>query len=1731
MSFQTDLFATPANSTEPTSFISSAPANLETRNFHLTATRDLAKKWTDRAADNIAAIRLSNKIKEEKRSATTAEKLKLIKFIGFGATALATTLFSPSPTNLSSTWASLSKELTDTVSAENLDQLAKATQYAHYTPEDIARMMWEAAALMGFTSGTIVEPGCGNGLIIATAPRHIEKSSKFIGFEQDPTSATICQQLHPLAVINVGDYCRDDTPTKCDLVISNPPYSSLSISNRTKLGRLGLSLHEFFVLKSTNGLRAGGIAVFLISRYTMDKTDNKFRKILSETMDLVGAIRLPNGCMREAGTEVVADILIMRKRDAAEKPYTTAWLDTDILFPADSTHEDIDINRWFLENPNCVLGDHAIITSQYGPTYGCKPKHSHSLALPLLTRIQIATQSYLSEKPYKPSTTTIQRPASVITAATSRTAAIPRQRNMTHSGPIYLHQLPDEPQFRHLRNHNYVIYRGMLMQVEGQVLVPVEPRSRTNTTGIASTSEKYIRLLIPIRDAVRSLLANQKQDKTWAKDEDRLNAAYDRFVAVTGHPINHSITYERTDPETGTLTEYVRQPAIYSMRQDPDCWLLASIENYDANNNTATKGQIFTKRILKPSEAPTITNAIDALPITLRDKGYVDLAYLCKISRTKQADAIALLGDRIYQNPTDMTWETADNYLSGSVRVKLKDAITAAKTNPRFQVNVAALEKVQPRTLIPSEISANLGSPWLPTNVIETFVSEVLTAKTRIFHETKLGTWDILQGNFESIPACRTTWGTHRMHAGQILHHALNSKAPVIKDTIYDGTKNIEVLNETETEAAQHKLEDLQLAFKDWLWRDPTRAEEMVLIYNDLYNNLVPRAFDGSHLTLDDANLTIKFYDTQKRGIWRIITSGTTYIAQWMGSGKTTILIAAIMEQLRLGLVKKPMLICPSHVLNQFSSEFMKTYPLARILVANEDDMSKKNRHKFMSRAALESWDCIIVSESAQRFLGVPKEFEISMHREMIEQYIGALEHEGCEGISRKKLERAKESILMRIENLESVKDDLVTIAEMGIDQILVDEAHAFRKLSFATNRKNVKGIDPEGSQLSWGLYVKSRFTEQLNPGRGLILSSGTPITNTLAELYTVQRYMDPAALEERGVHNFDAWASTFGDMKAELEIQPDGRYKRVERFCKFVNLPELTAMFRKFADIVLEDELKHHVKLPELFTGARQIIACAPTEAFKEGQLLLADRIAAIEARKGHRPKPGEDIILSVLNDGRLLSVDPRTLNPTIPNDDETKLNYLIRNAFDIYTKNINNVYLDPATNEPMPLTGAAQMIFSDIAIHPSERRGNFSAYEWIRDELIRMGVPPSKIAFVHDYKTAAAKRRLFNAVNTGSVLFLLGSSARMGTGANAQVRLLALHHLDIPYLVAHVSQRECRIVRQGNQNAMVQIFAYVTTGSIDATMWQMLKRKAQFIQSVMRGDPRIREMDEDDDQIANFAYARAMASGDERLHRKAGLEEDIGRLERLHHAHQNNQFHIHRQISTLKHHQNEYEKEIAGIHTDLSLRIDTSGTNFAMTIGKETYTTRTEAQNGLMKSLRTTALQGTVGTWKLAEIGGFTINATGYWENPMFQKTRSPGRNSSYRIDTHIQRSACEHEIPLGDDFEAKGIGKITKIENILKSFEDELSMKERLLRRTISDLAGYEQTAGQPFEFLDELKALIFENAQLEQELTATTENKNKPTEPSGDDETADDTVAEIRTDTKTLQPTEAVVKFAA
>jgi len=1627
-------------------------------NFYLDGDRGLAASWKDRARINVAAILSANEIEKQERSATRDEQAKLIRFTGFGASQLANGMFRrPGKVDFRDGWDDLGGSLEASVSEAEYASLARCTQYAHFTPEPIVRAIWSGLQWLGWRGGRVLEPGIGTGLFPALMPESFRDKSFVTGIELDPVTARIVRLLQPKARIINADFARTDLSAIYDLTIGNPPFSDRTVRSDRVYRSLGLRLHDYFIARSIDLLKPGALAAFVASTGTMDKADRSAREHIAKSADLIAAIRLPEGSFRaDAGTDVVVDILFFRRRKIADLEGDLSWLDLEEVRPATGDEGAIRVNRWFTAHPEYVLGDHALSSGPFGETYTCLPRAGEDLEVALTAAINRLPENIYDGEPTPIDIDLEQELGEIVDLRPTDTKV--------REGSFFVDSR-----------------RGLLQMIDRSPKAVMVRKGRTGE-GLSEKQLRIVKKLIPIREAVREVLKAQEQDRPWRDAQVRLRIAWSSFVRDFG-PINHtSVTLSEDEGRggDGEVREIHRQPNLHPFRDDPDCWLVASIEDYDLETDTAKPGPIFSERVIAPPAPPFISSAADALAVVLNERGRVDVEHIAELLHMGTEEVIDELGDAVFRDPADGSWQTSDAYLSGPVRTKLAEAEAAAALDPVYDRNLRALQSVQPADLRPSDITARLGTPWIPASDVVVFVKEMMGAEIKIHHMPELGSWTVQARQLSYSAAGTSEWGTSRRDAGELLADALNSRVPQIFDVFKDAGGERRVLNVVDTEAARDKLQKIRQEFQNWVWTDPDRTDRLARVYNDRFNNIAPRKFDGAHLNLPGATGAISLYGHQKRGIWRIISSGSTYLAHAVGAGKTMTFTAAIMEQRRLGLIAKAMLVVPGHCLAQVAREFLALYPNARILVADETNFSKDKRARFLSRAATATWDAIIITHSAFKFIAVPSAFEQQMIQDELQLYEDLLTKVDSEDqVSRKRLERLKEGLKERLESLATRKDDLLTISEIGVDQIVVDEAQEFRKLGFATNMSTLKGIDPNGSQRAWDLFVKSRFLETKNPGRALVLASGTPITNTLGEMFSIQRLLGRAALAERGLHEFDAWASCFGDTTTELEIQPSGKYKPVSRFASFVNVPELIAMFRAFADVVMPEDLREYVRVPDISTGRRQILTAKPTQAFKSYQKILEGRIKAIEMREGPA-QSGDDILLSVITDGRHAAIDLRLVDPDSDNEPGNKLNLLVENAFRVWQETGERTYVRPE-GKPFDLPGAAQMIFSDLGTINVEKTRGFSAYRWIRNELVRLGVPASEIAFMQDFKKSEAKQRLFGDVRAGRVRFLIGSSETMGTGVNAQLRLKALHHLDVPWLPSQIEQREGRIIRQGNQHDVVDIFAYATEGSLDASMWQNNERKARFIAAALSGDTSIRRLEDLGEGAANqFAMAKAIASGDERLMQKAGLEAEIARLERLRAAHEDDQYAVRRQIRDAERDIEISVRRIGEIGQDIERLVPTAGDAFAMTVLGKVHHERKEAGRALMKEILTLVQLQQEGETYLASIGGFDLVHAG----------ERFGKDDGYHYATMLQRTGADYEIDL--TVTVTPLGAVSRLEHALDGFEDERERSRQRLEEARRRLASYRSRLGGSFAFADELAEKRRQLRDVDAALAAEVEN---------------------------------------
>lgn len=1605
--------------------------------------------WAKKAAQNVEAVELLKKLQAEKRQATREEQQVLAKFVGWGSSEIANALFGKKldaakqamreyddaaaamarlgqdylqgaersgygrsrryaddgfyaavgvlraadklsgyqfpdritraeldaarPDAGTRRYVELRDRLKAAMTPEEWTEAARSTQYAHYTSKAVVSSMWKAVERMGFAGGTVLEPGAGIGVFPGLMPQGMAASSLYTGIEFDSITGGILQQLFPDEQIRVESFVDTKLPRDFyDVAVGNPPFSQTKILGDPEYAKRAMSLHDYFFAKTIDRVKPRGLVVFVTSRYTMDKLDDKARQYLAERADLVGAIRLPQTAFKQnAGTEVVTDVLFLRKKVKGEKfEHAKAWLKTAeakdaagntlMVKDKDGKERPAMINEFFAANPDMVLGQNA----NTGSMYSDKEYTVTPLPGDIETHFAKAVEKL---------------PAGIYQAPRGSQAEAAKVREIDFN-----------PKAKKEGNY-YVTDAGVLMVRESGVGQRVELKSQAQS--------QLIKDFVPLRDALKQAHYDQLTDGAWEQSLAALQKAYKAFTDKHG-PVNQfkvrKVNVKKVDEDTGeayTDEEQRRSyPILDALKDDPDWTLVAALESINDDSGEIKPSDFLNKRVLGKPVEPQVKNPADALLTVLNDVGHVDMAAVAERAGVTEQEAIEALGTAVYQDPS-RGWVMADEYLSGNVKRKLEEARVAARTDRRFERNVTALEAAQPAPKSPSQINVGIGMNWIPGQVYQQFLQEVTKARTSISWNARTKEWVVQELGGGRTAEATEYWGTDRRNVVDLMEHALTGRKIIVKDT--DPKTKTSSVNESATEAANEKLNKLREAFQDWIWKDTVRTDELVRLFNDKFNTTVARTFDGRHLTLPGSSKTFKIFDHVKRGAWRIIQKGNTYLAHAVGSGKTFQMVIAAMEQKRLGLIKKPMVVVPNHMLQQFASEWQQLYPAARLMVADETNFHTDNRRRFVSRVALSDLDGVIITHSAFKLLDLDPEFKREMIDQQMEFLQAALEEVGGDNADKrdpkvKQIQRQLEAFEQKLEKLLSSagKDANVRFDELGVDFLMVDEAHEFRKLDFATSRQ-VKGLSPQGSARAFDLFMKTRWLEKQKPGRSLVMASGTPITNTVAELYSVQKFMDPQALEDRGMEDFDSWAAMFARESTRLEANAAGTYEPVTRFNKFVNVPELTQMFRDFADVLTADHLAALLgdKRPKVAGGARKLIVTPKVQAYAGYQKELARRMEISREWRPSKDEPNNpDPIIRIIGDGRLAAIDMRFADPSLPSDPGSKLNRMIDEVIAKAKATADMQFRGPekrdAAGEKIPDSGdfepnkgATMMVFSDLGFGAgvAASRG-FNARAWFEKRLRDAGIPPSQVAFMSDYKKSTDKLKLFKDVNQGRVRILVGSSKNMGTGVNAQQRLKALFHLDSPWYPSDLEQREGRIIRQGNKNKEVEIYAYAAKGSYDEVMWQMLASKQQFIDLALSGDQNVREL-EDLSSQSEYEMAAALVAEDQRVLQLAGLNADVAKLQRLYQAHEEtrarNRDRYQNAISTIDFLRAQLPKaDAAAAKVE-----DLSGDKFKAKIGTRTVNERKAWVEALEAVFKDWAGKQTQDTRPVGSISGFDV------------------------------------------------------------------------------------------------------------------------------------------------------------
>ncbi|MEW5736956.1 MAG: DEAD/DEAH box helicase family protein, partial [Thermodesulfobacteriota bacterium] len=1645
--------------------------------------------WKTAARNNLDAIELFKKIAAENRPATPEEQAILSQYVGWGATELANNLFPGYALNrrvienyAKHGWGPLVERMLALLTPEEIATAARSTQYAHYTSEPIVRSIYQALSRMGFTGGKILEPGSGVGNFIGMMPEAMRKNSAYTAVEMDHVTAGIAKLLYPNQNVQQADFVKLTLPQNFfDAAIGNPPFGKTTILADPEYRKNRFSLHNFFFAKALDRVRPGGLLVFVTSRYTMDSQADQARAYMAERADLLGAIRLPQSAFKEsAGTEVVTDVLFLQKREPGAMPSGQAWTGQKTIQVGD---QSVPVNEYFADHPEMVLGRHSLEGSMYGENeYTVMPMEGD------IAEHFAAAAMKLPEKVYQKARKTTKK-------AHALPAVIERDWNPKNQkeGGVYLSD------------------SGAVMITDFGSGVPVESRHKLSPADRALLAD-----YIPLRNALKRSHQAQWEGKDWEQALEALNREYDRFVKKHGRIqefTTRTKTVENEDGEPQTI-EYRILKNERVLKIDTEWSLVLTLEEVKPDG-TIVKAAPLLGRTIKVPTTPEIKSVPDALAVSLDRTGALDLDDVAELSGKPREEVVAALGDLIYEDPGGGGHLLADEYLSGNVVKKLDEALAAAKVDARYQRNVEALEKNQPEPLAPKDIVVTMGAPWVPVGYYGTFASEVLGMPlTEVTRHQADNSWTVLpvssrKGKTYSPQGLRgagNEWGTPDRGPNELLDAILNNRQIRITRTerVAGSTKTF--LDKEATAAANEKAKRIREKFASWVWSDSSRAAELLSIYNTKVNVINGRKFDGSHLTMPGMSQHFRPYDHQKRGIWRILQTGNAYLAHAVGAGKTATMIAAGMEMRRLGLVQKPLYVVPNHMLGQFAQEFQELYPMASILVADEQNFHTDNRRRFVAQATMNNPDAIILTHSAFGLLRVKEETLAPVRKKFLESMQAALEEmrddEDSARMRIKRMEQRIEQAEQRFDSMISGGDNVVTFEELGADFLFVDEAHMFRKLDFTTNQQ-IKGIDPNGSKRALDLYIKTLWLEHMNPGRSHVFASGTPITNTLAELYTLQRFFGAEQLDEDDVDHFDAWSAMYGQAATDYEMNASGMYEPVTRFARFVNIPELMSRVRMFMDVLTGSQLGTRVTRPAVRGGTPELVIAPKNEALKTYQeKVLQPRIKKSRAWKPSKAQPGNpDPLINIITDGKLASIDMRFVVSIAKNDPGSKLNQFIDGIIAAYEDTRDNTYMtEYGGDTPSPVKGGAQICFYNVGFGDAVARNRgFDARAWLMGRLKKAGIPESQVAWIDDYNDAAKKQALFKEVRDGRKRILIGSAKKMGTGVNAQNRLTHLHYLDPPWFPADVEQPDGRIIRQGNQNREVVVKRYATKGSYDATMWQMVARKSRFIEQAFLGDASVRSLD-DVSESSQYEMASALASGDERVIELARLRADVERLHMLEGAHHQEQAKLASEKSSLGWDIERLEKRIADLaYLDEHNPGYIVGEKFQGEVDGKKFGKRRDFGQAMMDramaaGARLDFKEDSRPSAALGKINGFDVSAT-------FARSQREGVAwfiSGMRLSRDGHASGFDAGQPDAKGMKAGEVdpqGFATRIVNAVNSLSAELSRARHELSEAQKKLERTKKKIGAPFEFANEMAGKVAEAARLEQELAAEGEAARK------------------------------------
>lgn len=1634
--------------------------------------------WKATAARNLDIIELIRALEEQGRPARFDEQQLLMRYTGWGAGEIRNKLFPGYASHgrvmvnwAEADWKPLVERVAELLPAEDLKTAARSSQYAHYTSEAVTRSIWSALQRLGFAGGKVFEPGMGIGNFAGTMPDGVYSASRYTGIEFDNLTAAIAKQLYPAQNIVHGDYTKQKFPNNFfDLAIGNPPFAQTTILTDPDYKKHKFSLHDYFFAKTIDKVRPGGLLAFVTSRYTLDKQGDKARQYLAERADLVGAIRLPQTAFKQnAGTEVVTDVIFLRKRLEGEAPAGEAWGGLGEIKVGGTSQL---INEYFVNHPEMVLGTHSTEGTQYAAeSYTVKPLEGDIEQQFAEAVLRLPANIY----------SVARQPAKVL-----KELVVERDFNPKHKkeGGVYLSD------------------SGELMRVEFGSGVALESMAK-----LSAKDKVWLKDYVGLRDLLKQARFDQFTDGTWEKSLKALNRAYDAFVKQHGRIKDFTLTERKEVDEDGveSRVEYRRFKWQRLLKHDVEGPLLEALEAV-TEDGEIVKAQFLRERTVAKPLRREPQSMGDALALSLDEVGMLDLDHVAGVMKVSRSEAIEALADLVFESP-EGRFELADEYLSGDVVTKLAEAEAAANSDEKYRRNVKALLEVQPKPLTPGQISAGLGMAWIPPEVVEEFADEVLgLSGVGVSRHAATNTWKLAMGaapgggyrrrggkkpGVQSLRSATSEWGTAERGANEILDAVLNQRP--IKITVTDSDKKTHV-DAAATARVNEIADKMRTAFRSWIWTDAERAGELLELYNKKYNNLAPRRFDGSHLTLPGIATKYQLHAHQKRAIWRMIQTGNTYLAHAVGAGKTLEMIAAGMEMKRLGLISKPLYVVPNDQLSQWAAEFMDAYPMANVMVADEENFHTGNRRRFLAQAAMNAPDAIIITQSALGKLRMKPESVAPVKEKMLAALREALAEAKDDDAPRhliSKMEKMVEQAEQRFDSIveDGKGDNVLTFEDLGVDFLFVDEAHAFRKLDFTTVQQ-IKGVDPTGSRKALDLFLKTSWLNHRRPGRSHVFASGTPVTNTMGELYNVMRFFAEEQMERDDIAHFDAWAAMFGQAAVDYELNAAGRYEPVTRFAKFNNLPELMTRVRSFMDVLTSSNLSAFVKRPDLKGGAPENIVAPASEALKAYQeTVLQPRMEATRKWKPSKAQPGNpDPIINIITDGRLSSIDMRYVGGK--NDPNSKLNRVIDEIIRIHKLTKDSAFLDK-DGKPAALKGAAQVVFynhgfgKDVA----KNRG-FDARAWINQRLKAAGIPASEVAWFDEFDTGAKQLSVLKEVREGKRRIIIGHARALGVGKNLQNRLYALHYIDPPWYPADVEQPHGRIIRQGNQHGEVVINWYATKGSYDSTMWQMVGRKGRFIEQAFMGDASLRSM-EDISEVSQYEMARALSSGDERIIKLVGLQAEVERLSRLKEAHYQGQAQMRSERSSAEWAVSTYRKQIARLKAaEKAVGKYVTSLDLRGQVGKIGYSKPGEfgeavvaGFNGAMQELQGAELDQTTPEVErqYGSINGLPLVAR-LRLDPMSSRPR--GANL-IRVTEKVEQELDELLMyPAGTD----GAGLARRIINRLNDVATSRARQEANLEEQEGKLKVLAKKIGAPFEHEQAFSEAIAELAQLQAELTA-------------------------------------------